>query len=151
MTDERGNHMYHPRITDATTAYLIGPQRTSELKAMLESEQQVFRTSPRDSYDERVADSNIADLKRLIVLSAANDLARERAASARTAADDAKRSERQAADDAALKATIRTEFMGQAGVTDADFDRLYPTLRDQHLIRQSGEALAIARQRIGRL
>ncbi len=143
--------MYHPRITEATTAFISGPQRTSHLKAMLQTEREVVRSSPRASYNERVATANVDDLEGLIAQSEANDLARERAATERTAAADAKRSERQAADDATLKETLRTEFMAQPGARGADFDRLYPTLRDQHLVHQSGEALATARQRIGRL
>jgi len=143
--------MYHPRITEATTAFISGPQRTSHLKAMLQTEREVVRASPRDSYNERVAASNVTDLEGLIGQSEANDLARERAATERAAAADVKRAERQAADDATLKETIRSEFMAQSGATGADFDRLYPTLRDQHLVCQSGEALATARQRVGRL
>lgn len=122
--------MYHPRITEATTAFISGPQRTSHLKAMLQTEREVVRASPRDSYDERVAGANVDDLQALIEMSEANDLARERAATARTAAADAKRAERQAVDDATLKDRLRTQFLGQAGATDDDFERLYPQLRD---------------------
>ncbi len=64
---------------------------------------------------------------------------------------DAKRAERQLVDDAALKDRVRIQFLGQAGATTDDFERLFPQLRDEHLMRQSGEALAQARQRIGRL
>ncbi|MGI8403697.1 MAG: hypothetical protein ACR2OE_02810 [Thermomicrobiales bacterium] len=139
---------YHPRINDATTAHLSGPQRTPELKAMLQAEQQVSRSAPRNSYDERIADANVADLEGLIVQSEANDCAREQGAKERAATADAKRSERQAADDEALKATLQVQFMGQAGATAADFERLYPRLRDEHLMRQSDAGMMQARSRM---
>lgn len=68
---------YHPRINDATTAHLSGPQRTPELKA-----------------------------------------------------------------------TLQVQFMGQAGATAADFERLYPRLRDEHLMRQSDAGMMQARSRM---
>lgn len=149
------NHLmtatYHPRVTDHTTSGLTGPQRTSQLKAMLQTEREVARSSPRDSYDERVATSNTEDLEALIARSEANDQARERQAAERQAVANAKSAERKAIDDARLKETIRARFMGQPGATEEDFERLYPTLRDQHLLRQSGEAMAQARSRLGRI
>jgi hypothetical protein len=62
------------------------------------------------------------------------------------AAQQAKRDERQAADEAALTAQLRTEFFAaNASATDADFQRLLPQLRDQHMVRQmDAEAAAIA-------
>ncbi|MGI8404218.1 MAG: hypothetical protein ACR2OE_05545 [Thermomicrobiales bacterium] len=138
---------YHPRITSATTANL-GPQSTPELKRMLQAEQQISRSAPRNSYHERIADANVADLEGMIVQAEANDAARERGARERAATVDAKRSERQAVDDAALKATLRVRFMGQAGATAADFERLYPRLRDKHLMRQSDAGMMQARSRM---
>lgn len=146
--DHHMNENFHQRINDRTTAHLSGPQRTPQLKAMLQAEQQVVRDAPRDSYNERIALSNVDDLETLLTRSEANDAAREQAAAERQAVVDAKHAERQAIDDSNLKATIRTQFMGQPGVTDADFERLYPRLRDEHLMRQSGEAMAQARQRV---
>jgi len=142
---------YHPRITNATTSGFAGPQRTPELKAMLQTEQQVARSSPADSYNEHVAAANVADLEGLIALSEKNDRAREEGAAERAAASEAKRQARQAADDAALKDRLRIQFLGQPGAREQDFERLYPRLRDEHLMRQSGEAMAQARSRLGRI
>lgn len=143
--------MYHPRLNDRTTSHLNGSQRTPALKAMLQTEREVARSSPADSYNERVASSNISDLEALITLSEKNDQARERQAAERQAAAAAKHAERAEVDDAALKAHLRTQFLGQPGATDADFERLFPTLRDQYLVRQSNAGMMQARQRLGRL
>jgi len=142
------NEHFHPRMNDRTTAHLSGAERTSQLRDLLQTEREVARSSRADSYNERVASSNISDLEALITLSEKNDQARERQAAQRQAAAAAKHAERQAIDDAALKAHLRTQFLGQAGATDADFDRLYPRLKDEHLMRQSGEAMMQARRRV---
>ena len=139
---------FHTRINDATTAFITGPQRTANLRAMLETEREVVRSSPRDSYNERVAADNVADLEGLIVRSEENDRIREQGEAERSASAIAKRAERQDADEAALKAQLRTQFLGQPGATADDFERLYPRLRDEHMVRQSHEALASAKSRI---
>lgn len=142
---------YHPRITNATTAFISGAERTAELRRMLKAEQQVVRDAPRDTYNERIATANATDLEGLIARSEANDRAREQGAAERQAAAAAKHAERQASDDSKLKETIRSEFMAQVGVTEGDFERLFPTLRDQYLMKQAGEAMAQARSRLGRI
>jgi len=145
------NEHFRRRINDRMTAHLTGIERTSQLRDLLKAEQQVVRDAPRDSHDERIAGRNADDLEGLVALSEKNDRAREEGAAERAAAADAKHAERQAIDDSTLKATIRAQFMAQPGARGDDFDRLYPRLKDEHLMRQSGEAMAQARSRLGRI
>lgn len=74
-----------------------------------------------------------------------NKLAREKweaDAAAQKAAKDKEREERNEAErkakEAELKTSLRTLFLqANEGATDADFERLYPSIRDEHYKRET--------------
>jgi hypothetical protein len=142
---------YHARI-NPHSIHSTGPQRVADLKARLEAERKVHRESPLNSYNRNIAERNIADLEPLLEQAEANEAARAQNARERQAEQDAKTAARQEADEAALRETVRLQFFaGNPTATAADFDRLYPSLKDQHLIDQARDALARTKASIGRL
>jgi hypothetical protein len=138
---------YHARLNVGHMDFGHAGQRTERIKAKLEAERKVQRTASSGSYDERVASLNIADLEAALERAEASDQAREEWQRERQTERDAKAKEHQEAQEAALKARLRSDFMVQLGAREEDFERLYPQLRDRHLIEESGKAMEQARAR----
>ena len=145
---------YHQRLT--LNALPIGPERTEAIEQLLAAERRVARTEPAGSYNARIADGNVADLERALEQSRRNDAAR---ADLEARIDHQRQEERQRVDarrqasEDALKATLRSQFLAaNLSATDADFERLYPRLRDEHLLAERDAAEARQRAAVrGRL
>lgn len=126
--------------------------QTSRIESMLQSEREALRGFTAGSSDAKAARTNIEALEEALERSKNNDASREAHRKALQAESDRKRAEREADADAQLKERIRLDFRsGNPNASDDDFERLYPTLKDQHMLRQSESAIAQARRNIGRI
>lgn len=119
-------------------------RRTQTLRDALANERATLQAAT-EPWDRSRAEQNIAKLEGWVEASVANDAARanrEAREAAQKSAERQANEERRQKADAELKARLRTEFMaGNPLATDADFERLYPSLRDQHLTRQATAAI----------
>jgi hypothetical protein len=144
-------NMTHERFQAHREDFGHGPQRVDNIRARLEEERKVYRSLPRDSYDERIVAANITDLEQLLGYAERNEEARAQQEQERQDAQAAKMHERRAADDAALKAELHTKFFGaNPTASEEDFERLLPSLRDEHLLERSRTAMEKTRASIGR-
>jgi hypothetical protein len=126
--------------------------QTSRIESMLQSEREALRGFAVGSSDAKAARTNIEALEAALERSRNGDAIRAQRQKELQAESDRKQAERQAEAEAQLKERIRLDFRsGNPSASDADFERLYPALKDQHLVRQSEEAHARARRSIGRI
>jgi hypothetical protein len=140
---------YHTRLNVGHMDFGHAGQRTDRIKAALAEERKVLQASPKDSYNATVATYNIEDLEMALERAEVSDQARAERQRERQAAKEANLREAQARDEAALRDRIRSDFMSQPGATEGDFERLFPQLRDQYLMEQSGKVMTEAQRRIG--
>lgn len=137
------------RINTRQMDFGAGPARVENIRAALDEQRTAYRQAPAGSHDEDAAGRNVRDLEALFERATENERIRVRQEGERTAADDARDRDRKAADAAALKEQVHLNFkVGNPTASDEDFERLFPTLRDEHLIQQSRDAINQARQRI---
>jgi len=140
---------FHERLNVARSdTFGHGPARVANIKAALDEERRVHRTSSTGSYDETVAANNIADLEPILEMAEANEEVRVKHAKEREAKQAALSATRRDEAEARLRDELRTSFLSKAGATEQDFDRLYPQLRDAHLLRQDDDARAESRRRV---
>ena len=102
-----------------------------------------------DSDGKHVAKLNIQHLEERLKQIRARKKARDERVTQRQADTDARIKARQEAADAALKEEMRLTFMnGSPAATESDFERLFPSLRDEYLLEKHRTAMAQARARI---
>lgn len=119
----------------------------SEVLRAIEHQREEMKKA--DSDGKHVAKLNIQHLEERLKQIRARKKARDERVAQRQEAADAALKARQEAADAALKAEMRLTFLnGSPAATDDDFERLYPSLRDEHLLEKHRTAMAQARARI---
>lgn len=141
----------HKPVNLSEITFMVPPDgKTAALEQALSKEREALRTG--DHVTKHQAQLNVTMLEEAIERSKTNDESRKRHHQELQAAREAKAAERQAADEAALKDRIRLQFFGgNPTASEEDFERLYPSLKDQHLTQQTDTALADARRRIARV
>jgi len=139
-----------PRISIGQMYFTTVPdQRVADVTAALDQQRANRRTAPSGSIDEDTATRNIVDLEGALERANVNLRAHTnhmaKLEGERAAQRDATEQRRQAADDQ-LKAREKSTFMASnPTASEADFERLWPAIRDQMLIDQRGDAIAAAR------
>ncbi len=126
----------------------IPDRRVEEVEAAL-SEQRANRRTAIDDIDRGTVERNIDDLELALeqanVNLKAHDAHMAKLAAARVAERDETEKRRQAADDQ-LKAQAKSTFLASnRTASEADFERLWPAIRDQQLVDQRNDAIAAAR------
>lgn len=140
--------MTHPPVDFRQITNMVVPDRqTQVLRDALAHEREIARTG--DAQAQHMAGLNIAQLETWIERSEANDAARATRERETKAANEASLAARRDADESALRSAIRANFMaGNPTATEADFQRVYQALKDQHLIDRTRTAMATATRRV---
>ncbi len=126
----------------------IPDRRVEEVEAAL-SQQRENRRTAIDDIDRGTVERNVVDLELALeqanVNLKAHDAHMAKLAAERSSQLDEAEKRRQAADDQ-LKAQAKSTFLASnRTASDADFERLWPAIRDQQLIDQRNDAIAAAR------
>ncbi len=124
----------------------IPDKRVAEIDAALSQQRANRRTAPAGSIDADTARRNIEDLQVALARAEVNLAAHTnhlaRLEGERTAQRDETENRRQAADDQ-LKAREKSTFLASNRTASAaDFERLWPAIRDQQLMDQRNDAIA---------
>ncbi len=124
----------------------VPDRRVAEITAALDAQRANRRTAPSGSIDEDTAARNVVDLEGVLERANTNLAAHNNHMAKLEAARAAEREEtekrRQAADDQ-LKAREKSTFLASNRTASAaDFERLWPAIRDQQLMDQRNDAIA---------
>ncbi|MGI8405701.1 MAG: hypothetical protein ACR2OE_13230 [Thermomicrobiales bacterium] len=142
------------RINVNVMSFGTGPARVEAIRSELGKQRTVYRAAAANTLEEDAIRRNIEDLEPLLASAEANEALRVKHAAERQAAEDAKTNAHRVAAEDAVRAELRTRYLSLPGTTGASFDDAYPTLLADHHRREmakSGDALAQARNRLGRL
>ncbi len=124
-------------------------QRVTDVGAALDAQRAYLRAAPAGSIDRDTATRNVADLEQTLERAEVNLKAHTahmgKLAAEETMQRDEAEKRRQAADDQ-LKAREKSTFLASNRTASAaDFERLWPAIRDQQLMDQRNDAIAAAK------
>ena len=142
------------RLNVNVMSFGYGPERVGNIRTELDKQRIAYRAAAANTLEEDAVRRNVEDLEPLLASAEVNEALRVKHAAERQTAEDAKTNAHRVAAEEAVRAELRTRYLSLPGTTGASFDDAYPTLLADHHRREmakSGDALAQARNRLGRL
>ncbi len=146
--------MTTPRLNTNTMSFGYGPERVGNIQSELGKQRTAYRAAAANTLEEDAIRRNIEDLEPLLERAEVNEALLVKDAAERQAAEDAKTNAHRVAAEDAVRAELKTRYLSLPGTTGASFDAAYPTLLADHHRREmakAGDALALAKRRLGRI